>query len=419
MNRPGGIGRRLRLMRVLCILVGLVLTSRLIQIQVVQHEQHREAAQRQWLQAQIITPRRGDIFDRNGRALSLSVSSFKVGVAGSLVRDRSALVADLAQVLGLDPSRVARAVEAAGRGHAVLDRQAILDPEQQRRLRRHAAVTIDEQVGRVYPLDGVGASLIGFYREDPDHAHRTGLELGLDPWLRGHPGRAKRVRSGMAGQDHGEVVVEPVRHGAHAVLTIDADLQEICETRLRDAVADTRARAGSVLILEPTTGDILAAASWPLLQTRGLPVLDPGVWLNSNFTENYEPGSVFKIFTAAMLLASGAIDTATVFDCTDGRFAGFTIGEAAGRRYGRIGFMEAFVHSSNVWFARAIANLGRVEQHRALLDFGFGRGTGVPYPAEGDGILAQPADWSARSQATLAIGQEVAVTPLQLGLAAA
>ena len=420
MSRSVEAGRRLALVRWLSLAVCLVLVARLVQVQVLQHAHHREAAQRQWLQAQTITPQRGDLLDRFGRPLALSVNSFRVGVAGSLVRDRAAMVADLAAVLDMPAAEVSRLVGGAGGGHVVLARQAFLDQAQQRLLRRHAAVTMDEQIGRVYPLDGVGASLLGFYREDADKTvQRTGLELGLDALLSGKPGRAMRVRSGLLGQDYGEVVVEPVEHGDHVVLTIDADLQEICESRLQDAVKACGAAGGSVLILEPATGDILAAASWPLLATRERPVSDPGCWINRNFTAAYEPGSVFKIFTAAALLSAGAIDTATILDAADGSFGSFTIGEAAGRRYGRMSFMDAFVHSSNVWFARSVANLERAEQYRALLDFGFGRGTAVPYPAESDGILAAPASWSARTPATLAIGQEIAVTPLQLGLAAA
>jgi stage V sporulation protein D (sporulation-specific penicillin-binding protein) len=108
-----------------------------------------------------------------------------------------------------------------------------------------------------------------------------------------------------------------------------------------------------------------------------------------------------------------------VIDCSDHRFGGFEMSEAAGHRFGRTPFMEAFARSSNVWFARAAGNLSPEEHHRALLDLGFGRGTGVEYPAEGDGILAPPQQWSGRSQPTIAIGQEVAATPLQLGLALA
>jgi cell division protein FtsI/penicillin-binding protein 2 len=418
-SRAAG-GSRFTLVKGICLLAATVLLARLVHVQVIEHQRYRAEADRQWLQAKTIQPRRGDLYDRHGRPLAITVASCRVGVAASLVEDPQALGRVLAPVLGRDAEQLAREIRRAGDEHVVLSRQAFLDESQQRLLRRFPAVTLDEQIDRVYPLDGVGASWLGFFREDPDSSvHATGLELGLDELLVGRPGKAMRVRSARAGEDHGEVVVTPAHHGADLLLTLDADLQEIAETHLREAVADSRARAGSVLILDPHAGDVLAAASWPLLGSRNRPVAEASYWIDRNVTAAYEPGSVFKVFTAAALLASGAVDTATVIDCTDHDLGGFSIGEAAGHRFGRLGFMAGFSQSSNVWFARAVTNLAAEEQYRTLLDFGFGRGTGVPYPGEGDGILAPPAAWSRRSQATIAIGQEVAVTPLQLGLAVA
>ncbi len=296
--------------------------------------------------------------------------------------------------------------------------QALLDADQLQLLDRFPELNVQEKLGRVYPLDGVGASLVGFYNVDPDSvAHRTGLELGLDTLLARQPGRAMRVRSARRGEDHGEVVVEPAHHGSRVTLSLDADLQEICEARLAAAVQNTRSQSGSILIMDPATGDVLAAASWPLVATRERPVGDQAVWVNRNFTVPYEPGSVFKIFTAAALLTCGAVDTASVIDCSNNQFQGFTIREAVGHSFGQLTFNEAFTHSSNVWFARAVDNIAPREHHRMLLDFGFGRGTDAPYPGERDGTIAQPDSWSVRTQATMAIGQELAATPLQLALA--
>ncbi len=416
----GLAGGRFPALKGLILLVGLVLAARLVHIQVFRHAEFSELASRQWLQSKTITPRRGDLYDRGGRPLAITVTSTRVGVAGSLVGDRQALATALADALGGDATAMARRLAALGDDHLVLSRQAFLTEGQQRSLRRFAAVTLDEQIGRVYPLDGVGASWLGFYREDPDSTvHQTGLELGLAGLLAGEPGRALRVRSALPGEDYGEVPVKPVRHGADVTLTIDADLQEICETRLAAAVDDCGAAAGSVLILDPRNGDVLAAASWPQVATRESRIGDAACWIDRNTTKAYEPGSVFKLFTAATLLGTGAIDTATVIDCADRQFDGFVMGEATGHEFGRLPFMDGFAQSSNVWFARAVANLDPEEQYRALLDFGFGRGTGVDYPGESDGMLAPPRRWSRRSQATIAIGQEVSVTPMQLGLAVA
>ena len=415
---PGSVDRRFRVVRVVCLVVGVVLAVRLAQVQIFQHGRWRDEAQRQWLQSRVLPARRGDLFDREGRPLALTISNFRVGVSGSLVRNAEALAAVLAEVFGGSTAEQLAALEQQGADYRVLSREVQLDHESQQLLARFPAVNVQEQLGRVYPLDGVGASYIGFSRIDPDSTrHLTGLELGLDQTLAGVEGRAKRVRSGRAGRDHGEVVVSPARHGSHITLTLDADLQEICESRLAEAIERTGSRAGSVLIVDPHHGDVLAAASWPLTPTRRRRVGDAAAWVNRNFSEPYEPGSVFKVFTAAALLTCGAIDTATVYDCADHQFQGFTIREATGHEFGRLNFNQAFTHSSNVWFARSVANIAPREHHRMLLDFGFGRGAGVPYPNEQDGTLHAPSAWSGRTQPTMAIGQEIAATPLQLAMA--
>ncbi|MBD3219701.1 PASTA domain-containing protein [bacterium] len=410
--------RRFAAVRFLAVAVGLVLAARMVQVQLVQHAQWRDEARGQWLKTRVVPAPRGSILDREGRPLALTVSSYRVGLSGTLVEDRGALAAALSDVFGGDPRHHQRMLERLGDRYRVLSAQTHLDHARRERLARFPEVNVQEQLGRVYPLDGVGASLLGFYRVDPDSTrHLTGLELGLDDLLAGQPGQARRVQSARRGEDHGEVVVEPARHGRDVILTLDADLQEICESRLAPAVQRTGSASGSILVIAPDTGDILAAASWPLVATRERPVAAAAAWVNRNLTVPYEPGSVFKIFTAAALLQCGAVDTTTVFDCRDGRFGGFEIGEAAGHEFGRIGFHAALALSSNRWFARAVANISPREHFRTLLDLGFGRGTGVPYPNEQDGTLQVPAGWSARSQETIAIGQEVAVTPLQLALA--
>ena len=179
----------------------------------------------------------------------------------------------------------------------------------------------------------------------------------------------------------------------------------------------TGACGGSVLVLDPRTGDVLAAASWPLVADRQARQTDGAVWQNRNFTVMFEPGSVFKIFTTASLLRRAAIDTSSVFDCSDSDFGRFRIRNDDDHKYGDLSLMPAFAKSSNIYFARAVANLDPQEMHRDLLDFGFGHPTVATYPGQAAGLLRGPDQWSGRSQPTLAIGQEIAVTALQLGLA--
>jgi len=402
------------MVRFVIVVAAAVLCGRLVQVQVAQHAHYGQIAQDQWTDSVPLAPRRGDLFDREGRPLALSVTSTRIGVSTRLVKEPQRLARVLAEVLGDDARDIERRILAARGGHLVLCKETFLDAKQQEALRRFPAVTIEEQCARIYPRDEVGATLIGYHRGE---LNNCGLELGLDATLSGTPGKAIRLNSGNPLRSLGEVVVTPADDGDALVLTIDAELQEICETQLARAVNEFKAVGGSVLVLDPSCGDILAAASWPMPASSDHPITDVAAWTNRNFSFQYEPGSVFKLFTGAALLGRGAIDTATVIDCADGDFGSFTIHEAEGHDYHRLSFMEAFSHSSNVFFARASLHLSADEYYRDLLSFGFGRRTSAPYPTEQSGSLLPPAKWSGRSQPTIAIGQEISVTPLQLGLA--
>ncbi len=421
MRRSAELDRRLVRLRWLVMVAGAVLAARLVQVQVVEHDRFLAAAHRQWERRITLPSHRGEIRDRRGRVLALSTRHWQVGVAtrslDAAAREEAATV--LAEVLDLPRPTVLRRLADAGGRHVVLARRACLDDARVRRLRRVPGISLDPLETRTYPYGGLAASLLGTYHRDPDGRRRaTALELGLDDLLEGAPGVGLRANTGIPGRDAGVSVIEPPRDGHDVTLTLDIDLQRIAEECLARSVAECAARGGSVLILDPADGAVLAAADTPLVTDRRR-VTDPAAWNNGNFTTAYEPGSVFKIFTTAALLQAAAIDTGTVIDCAATRFDGYTIRNDAGHDFGRMALLDAFAHSSNVYFARAVLNLSPEEFYRSLTAFGFGMPLEVPYPATSRGSLRPPAAWSRRSQSTLAIGQELAATPLQLVLAAA
>jgi len=418
--RPGG-GPAWRpwALQAVMLAVVLVLGARLVQVQVFRHGELRAQADRQWKRPAELAAARGNLYDRWGRPLALSVTTWRVGVAAGSADRAGELSRLLAPALKTSRRALRGRIRQAERSHVVLAQEAILSPAQLCSLRLEPAVTLEERFTREYPLGGVGASLLGFHRPDGQQGEvATGLEQSLAGHLDGRPGEAWRLETALPGRSLGQIVLRPPRHGHNLVLSIDADLQAICEDQLARAVQRYAARGGSVLIADPATGDVLAAASWPLLADRDRRGADHAVWNNSNFTTLYEPGSVFKLFTAASLLAHGAIDTATTYDCSDGDLGNFTIHNSESEAYGPLSFMPAFARSINVYFARAVGNLDDVEFYRDLLEFGFGQRTSLPYAAQPTGLLSEPAQWSGRTKATLAIGQEIAVTPLQVVLAA-
>jgi len=415
LSQSGQGNDRFLVVRLFMLALGLVLVARVVQIQVFQHEKFNKLAGEQWTEDTLLPAERGNMYDRNGRPLALSVTRWQVGVARSLVTRPDSLAARLGRTLHLDPGTLKKKLT-AGKSHIVLAKDVVLDRKDKLLLERQRAVTLQDLRSRIYPFGPVGASLIGFYRYDQRRSLATGLELGLDGLLAGISGQARKIRSGRLQEDLGQVVLQKAQHGKSVVLTLDADLQGICEQRLGETVERFSARGGSVLVMDPQNGDILAAASWPLLESRQGGHADPEVWQNRNFNACFEPGSVFKIFTTASLLRNGAIDTATVFDCSDGDFGSFRIGNDDDHEYGDLPLMRAFSKSSNIYFARAVGNLSDDEFYRDLTDFGFGQKTTLPYPSQTAGILHPPAQWSARSRPTISIGQEIAVTPLQLAL---
>jgi stage V sporulation protein D (sporulation-specific penicillin-binding protein) len=411
---------RLRFLRIAVLAIGVLLAGRVIQIQLFQHDKYAPEARRQWGREIPINAERGNLYDRNGQALALSVTTWRLGIAKNQMDETVKLddmFTDLGEILDRQPQALRAQVDRNKGKHVVLARDVVLALDEMNSLAAYKPVTLENLRARIYPFDGSGGSLVGFYRHSNDEIVATGLEYSLGSYLDGRAGLAQEIATPNPTRNLGQIVLEEAAHGKSLVLTVDARLQEICERRLADAVEQYGAMGGAVLILGPETGDILAAASWPLLPTRAGKHPDLAVWNNRNFTQIYEPGSVFKIFSLASMLRHGAIDTATVFNCTDGNFGSYTIRNSDGHSYGDLPLMRAFSKSSNIYFARAVGNLSAEELYRDLIDFGFGQITALPYPGQPRGILNPPVSWSGRSKPTISIGQEVAVTQLQLGMA--
>jgi len=421
MSKRGMDARRFRVLRILILCAGVGLAGRIVHIQVFEHEKYRAIALDQWKRSVPITAERGNLYDHNGQPLALSVTTYRIGVSGSLVTNPNALAVLLAEVLEGDRARIRQKIARADKEHVVPASEVVLTSRQKFRIEAEGqqAITMEPLHSRLYPTDGVGASFIGFYRhdKDKDQAVATGLEYSLDRYLAGQQGLESQTRTANPLENMGAVVIEKAVHGQSIVLSLDTKLQTICEEELSRSVTKCGADGGSVLILDPNTGDILAAASWPLLETRRGRHQDPGLWINRNFNCQFEPGSVFKIFSTASLLRNSAVDTATVFNCDNVKTNGLFVYNSGGHDYGNLSLMQAFSKSSNVYWGKAVGNLRKSELFRDLTDMGFGQETSLAYHGQPAGILRPVNSWSGRSMQTIAIGQEVAVTALQLGLA--
>lgn len=395
---------RRRILLASFVIAAVAVLGRAFQLQALEGEKWAAVAADQQQSRVPVAARRGGIFDRDGTPLALSYETFRISVAPRELRDRDRAAAALRQVLGLSRAAARRATSPR-RAWVVLPGR--FTAEQRKKLDGVRGIHFERRLERFYPQGDVGREVLGFV--SADGRALGGIEQEMDGVLRGTDGSAlmRRDARGKKLPSVSLPVVRP-RDGADVYLTLDFDLQEIADGALREAVRSTNAAGGDLLIADPQTGEILAAVS-----RRG-----GGARTLTGFTEPYEPGSTFKPFFIATLLAQGRATLDETVFAENGRWV-----DPSGRAfndvhaYGTLTVRDALRVSSNVAMAKLTPRLGRGEQFGYLRDFGFGTPTGVEFPSEAGGRLRRPRRWSRLTPASLAIGYEVAVTPLQMLMA--
>jgi len=384
-------------------IVAVVIVGRAVQLQAVEHERWAGVAADQQRGRQPLPARRGGIYDRNGLPLALTHETFGVAVAPRELRDARAAAGRLTAVLGISEAEARRATERERRWVVLPGRYTA---EQRKELDGLRGVHFERRLDRFYPQGDVGREVVGAVSGD-DRA-LGGIEQQFDEVLRGTPGHAV-VRRDATGASQSTILlpVEPAVDGADVHLTLDFRLQEIADGALLEAIRTTGSAGGDLLLSDPRSGEILAAVSRRTGTSRSLAAI----------TEPYEPGSTLKPFIVAALLAEGRASLDDVVDAEDGvwQVGRRTIRDV--KRYDHLTLRDALRVSSNIVIVKLAAHLSPGEQYRYLRDFGFGTPTGVQYPAESSGRLRRPAQWSALSQASLAMGYELSTTPLQLAMA--
>jgi cell division protein FtsI (penicillin-binding protein 3) len=375
----------------------IVLLGRAFQVQVLEHGRWAAIAAEQQRQRVALPARRGAIRDRAGRPLALTRESYRLAVAPREVRDRTGLAAALRRELGLPPAWVARAVD---RRRAWVVLPGRYEPEQWRRLRRWRGVHGERVLERFYPYGELARSLLGGV--DADGRARGGLEQEFDSLLAGRPGEAI-VRRGPDGRPRGTVPVRPPQDGADLWVSLDLRLQDVVEAALDRALTSTGAQGGDILVVDPRTGDLLAAASGRPGGRGGGGAADPG-----------EPGSRLTRFFLGGWPPGGRLRPHETVDGENGQWTwqGRTVRDV--HPYARLSTLDVLRVSSNVGTIKLALRLRPEELYIALRAFGFGTPTGIDYPIEAAGRLPLPARWTSWTRASVPIGYEISATPLQL-----
>lgn len=387
----------------------MLIGIRLTYLQVFRYGDFVKQAARQQQRTVEVSPRRGVIYDRNGQELAMSVPVDSVFAVPIEIPDQENTASILAKVIGADPEDLLAKLK-AGRNFAWVARKVDQETSDRIRALNLRGIYFEKESKRYYPKRELAAQVLGLVGTDDDGL--AGIERQFESQLRGQPGTM------MISQDarrrwFGRVERQP-DPGENVVLTIDEKIQFIVEKELDRAMAETRAVAGTVVVQNPRTGEILALANRPTFNPNLSREITPAVLKNHAVSDVYEPGSVFKTVTYSSVLEENLARTDETVDCNPGfiQVGGIKIRDS--HHIGVVTVDRAYAESSDVAAVKMGLRLGQDRFYKHIRDLGFGQQTGIELPGETRGLVKPPARWSAASIGSMAIGQEVGVTPLQI-----
>ncbi len=397
------------------ILAGLALLwmtgvfGRLAYLQLVRHSDYMSRAMRQQRRTLEITPKRGSIYDRNMHPLAMSVPVQSAFAVPSEVKDSAMASRLLSGVLGLAQDLIREKLES---GATFVWVQRKLPPEKMQAIAalNLKGIYFQEENQRYYPKRDMASHVLGFV--DVDDKGLGGIEHEYDSLIRSKG--EKIVVMADARQrwfDGGEAQAD---RGVNIILTLDEKIQYIAERELVAAIEKTHAPAGTVIVQDPNTGAILALANWPKYNPNAAVNAEAESRNNRAITSIYEPGSTFKLVTLAAAFDQNLIRPEEVFDCENGavRVAGHLIHDH--KKYGMLTVADILANSSDVGAIKIALRLGSPKFYDYIRAFGFGTPTGVDLPGESRGLVQRLSHWGSFSIASVSMGQEVGVTPLQM-----
>jgi cell division protein FtsI/penicillin-binding protein 2 len=408
-NSQNGPRPRLAIFAAFLFLWLLAIGARLIWLQVVQFGEFNQRAARQQQRSIEVSPARGVIYDRNGHELAMSVQVDSVFAVPSEIPDQATTAALLARVLKADPHELLERMSSS-RAFCWIARKLDAETSQRIRALNLRGIYFQKEPKRFYPKKELAAQVLGYVGLDDEGL--AGLERSFDQRLHGREGKmliSMDARHRWLG--HIEKKPDP---GENLVLTIDEKIQYIAERELGVAMLQTRAEAGTVVIQNPKTGEILALANRPTFNPNDLRGSDVKSLKNRSVSDIYEPGSTFKLVTIAAALEEKITNPEEVIDCQMGsiNIAGKTIHDW--HPYGLMTVTEILEHSSDVGAIKLGLRLGEDRFYRYIRGFGFGSQTGIELPGETRGITKPVSRWSKISIGAISMGQEIGVSPLQL-----
>jgi cell division protein FtsI (penicillin-binding protein 3) len=382
---------------------------------------HPESYERRYREEIEVTSRRGNIFDRRGAELAVSVELDSFFADPVALRNNRLDVAEVAKGLGkalrVDVEQLRKRLD--GNRRFVWIKRRVSPSESQAVAKLGMSgkgIGARKEPRRYYPNLNIAAHLLGF--TDDEGRGVEGIERSFESRLHGAVEKVAALLDARGGVIFSEELIDGQSgQGKNLVLTLDRSIQALAERELEMGVRAVEARAGHVVVMDPMSGEILALANYPTFNPNDPGASDPAARRNRAVTDRFEPGSVIKTFTIAGALAAGVVGPSQRIDCEDGamQVAEHTLRDT--HRYQELTPAEILAHSSNIGTAKIGAALGRAGLFRALRRFGFGARSEIDLPAEVEGSLRHYQRWYEIDAATVSFGQGMSATGVQLAAA--
>jgi cell division protein FtsI (penicillin-binding protein 3) len=393
----------------LLLLWSCLISARLFSLQVVRYGEFTQRAARQQQRTVEVSPRRGVILDRNGHELAMTIHVDSVFAVPGEIGDQANVADLLAKILGTDPREVLARIQSS-RSFAWIARKVDATTSQRIRDLNLKGIYFQKESKRFYPKNELAAQVLGFVGLDDEGL--AGVEKRFDEALRGRAGKML-VSVDAKRRSLGRVEKQP-EPGSNVVLTLDEKIQYIAERELERSIQETQAEAGTVVVMDPRTGEILALASHPTFDPNRFHATDPVLLKNRAVTDIYEPGSTFKIVTVAAALEENLTRPEEMIDCQNGAITIFGHRIRDHKPFGMLSVSQIIQQSSDVGAIKLALRLGESRFDQYIRAFGFGAQTGVELPGETRGIAKPVNRWTKSSIGSIAMGQEVGVSSVQL-----
>lgn len=392
---------------------GTALVAQAAWLQLVDSEQYQEKGNRRFQRDLEIAATRGMITDRNGEPLAVSTPVESIWANPRELAGNAAGIRRLAEALELDPAQLSREITAkADKQFHWVKRRMNPALAQEVMALGIAGVYSQREFRRFYPQGEAFAHVLGFTNVD-DHG-QGGVELALDAELRGKPGQKRLIRDNRGRfVEHVELLRAAVP-GKDVVLSLDRRIQYLAYRELGKMIEESGAAAGSAVVLDVRSGEVLAMANLPSFNPNNLTLNSDEVRRNRALTDPLEPGSTIKPLTVAAGLEAGVIQANSTFNTSPGWIANGKYRTTDTRNYGILNTTGLIQKSSNVGMALIVRRLENRQFHDFLQRFGYGQRTGLGLPGESPGLLPSPARWDGTSKQTMSYGYGFNATPMQI-----